>query len=408
VDVDVDVDEAPSAWRPVVAYATLSAANQMLWLTFTPLTTDAARHYRVSSGAVGWFAEIFPLLYVVLAVPSGRLIDRRMPVWLGLGAVLTAAGGLLRLAGDDYLPVLAGQILVAIAQPFVLNAVTKVSGSYLRERDRAAGIAVSSAGIFAGMVLALVLGAALGAGRIGMLLAVQAALAAVAAALLCIALRRPPQSTPDAAPAPLRQVWSDPFIRRLTGLACVGFGVFIALTTWLQTLLEPAGVSDSEAGYLLLAMVVTGVVGSALLPPVITRRAAELGFVLASVVAGCTGLLALALAPGVWTGLAVLVVLGLFLLTDLPVILDLAQRRAGAAGGTASALVWLAGNAAGLVAAILVQVLEHHPAAAFTLLAATLLVALPLLHSLSRHGMGRDPAQPSTRRLRSRIEFFSD
>lgn len=139
------VDEPPSVWRPVAAYAGLSAANQMLWLTYTPITTDAARHYGVSSGAIGWYAEIFPLLYVVLAVPAGKLIDRRMPFWLGVGALLTAAGGVLRLAADDYAVVLAGQCVVAVAQPLVLNAVTKVSGSYLRERDRASGIAVSSA-----------------------------------------------------------------------------------------------------------------------------------------------------------------------------------------------------------------------------------------------------------------------
>jgi predicted MFS family arabinose efflux permease len=402
----VEVDEAPSAWRPVIAYAALSAANQMLWLTFTPLTTDAAHHYAVSSAAIGWLAEIFPLLYVVLAVPMGRLIDRRMPLWLGAGALLTAAGGLVRLAGDSYLPVLAGQVLVAVAQPLILNAVTKVSGSYLRGRDRASGIAVSSAGIFAGMVLALILGAALGAGRIGLLLSVQAVLAAVAAALLCWTLReRPGYATGDRAAVPLRTVWADRYIRRLVGLVCVGFGVFIALTTWLQTLLEPAGVSDSAAGYLLLAMVLAGVLGSALLPPAIARRGMESRFVLASVVAACAGMVVLAWAPGVWSGLGVLVVVGMFLLTDLPVILELAERRAGSAGGTASALVWLAGNAAGLIAALLVQALVHHPAGGFLLLAAMTLCGLPLVRALAR--AGPDP-QPPTRSLRSRIEFLSD
>lgn len=379
------MSEGPSAWRPVVAYAGLSAANQMLWLTYTPITTDAARHYGVSSGAIGWYAEIFPLLYVVLAVPAGKLIDRRMPFWLGVGALLTAAGGLLRLAADDYTVVLAGQCLVAVAQPLVLNAVTKVSGSYLRERDRASGIAVSSAGIFAGMVLALVLGASLGTGRLGTLLAVQAAIGVLTAALLCAALRRPgPHNPPVVAPVALRAVWADRYIRGLLGLVCVGFGVFIALTTWLQTLLKPAGVSDSAAGYLLLAMVLAGVAGSAVIPPLLARRGRELAFVLASVLGGCAGLVGLAAAPGVGSGAAVMVVLGVLLLTDLPIILELAERRAGDAGGTASALVWLAGNAAGLVAALVVQALRHDPAAAFAVLAGTLLVGLPLLASL-RH-----------------------
>jgi predicted MFS family arabinose efflux permease len=389
-------DDATRSWGPVVAYAALSATNQMLWLTYTPFTTGAARHYGVSSGAIGWLAEIFPLVYVVLAVPAGRLIDRNLTLWLGVGAALTALGGLVRLAGDDYLPVLAGQLLVAVAQPFVLNAVTAVSGGYLSEGDRPTGIAVSSAGIFAGMVLALVLGAALGSGHLATLLTVQAALSLLAAVALCSALRRPRfESAVPTSGVPLRSVWADSYIRRLTGLVCVGFGVFVALTTWLQTLLEPADVSDTAAGYLLLAMVAAGVASCSVLPPLLARRRWEGRFVLTSVVVGALGLILLAVLPGLGTGLAVVVALGILLLTDLPIVLELAERRAGAAGGTASALVWLAGNAAGLVAAVLVQVLVHRPGAAFVLLAVMLLLGLPLLRPPGIDPAGLQPFAPA-------------
>jgi predicted MFS family arabinose efflux permease len=382
-----------SSWSPVLAYAGLSAANQMLWLTYAPITTDAARHYGVSEGAIGWLAEIFPLLYVLLALPAGRLIDRHLPLWLGVGAVLTGAGALVRLAADGYPAVLAGQVLVAVAQPFVLNAVTSVSAGYLRPRDRAAGIAVSSAGIFFGMVLALVLGAALGTGRLGALLGVQAIIAAVTALALCLTLRRPVPPAVGSGPAvPLRSVWADRCLRRLIGLVCVGFGVFIALTTWLQALLDPAGVSEQTAGYLLLAMVVAGVAGSAVLPPLIARRRRELRFVFLSVVVAAAGLVVLAVRPGPGTGLAVCVAVGAVLLTDLPIILELAERRAGAAGGTASALVWLAGNGAGLIAALVVQLLVHEPDAAFAVLAGLLLLGVPLLHSLRRAAPDLEPA----------------
>lgn len=376
---------APASWRPVLAYAALSATNQMLWLTFTPITTDSARHYGVSSAAIGWFAEIFPLLYVVLAVPTGRLIDRAMPRWLAIGAALTAAGAVLRLVGDDYSVVLGGQVLIAVAQPLVLNAVTVVSGAYLPTAERARGIAVSSAGIFGGMLLALVLGATFGAGHLAALLTVQALLGVVAAAWLALELRTPGRHVvARTAPARLGSVWADRGIRLLVGLVCAGFGVFIALTTWLQALLEPAGVSEGQAGTLLLAMVVAGVVGSAALPPVLARRGQELTFVLASVGFGAAALALLAVAPGFGTGLVVSLVVGLLLLTDLPLILELAEARAGASGGTASALVWLAGNGAGLVAALVVQGLLHRPALAFAVLAALLLAGLPLLAALRR------------------------
>jgi hypothetical protein len=75
------------------------------------------------------------------------------------------------------------------------------------------------------------------------------------------------------------------------------------------------------------------------------------------------------------------------------VILELAERRAGRAGGTASALIWLAGNAAGLVAALVVQALVHHPGAAFAVLAVMLAAGLPLLLALRQRSDGTSRAQ---------------
>ena len=79
----------------------------------------------------------------------------------------------------------------------------------------------------------------------------------------------------------------------------------------------------------------------------------------------------------------VLVAIGFLLLTLLPVILELSERRAGASAGTVTALLWLAGNAGGLVIAVLVAVLVHHPTPAFLALALVSLCAVPLVLALS-------------------------
>ena len=150
-------------------------------------------------------------------------------------------------------------------------------------------------------------------------------------------------------------------MRILSGLAFLGFGVFVALSTWLQTLLQPAGVSETEAGGLLVGMVIAGVVGCALLPAPIIRRGAERGFMGAVVLAGVLGSIALAFVPGIPARALVLIAMGALLLPALPVILTVAEELAGPAAGTAGAIVWLAGNLGGLVVAVLVQVLVHHP-----------------------------------------------
>lgn len=376
-------------WIAVGAYALLAAATQLLWLTYAPLTTASAHHYHVSDQAIGWLAEIFPLVYVVLALPAGRLLDRSFHRWLATGAILTAAGGVLRLVSANYVWALAGQVLVALAQPLVLNAVTKVAVAYLPRRLHPHGIAVGSAGIFAGMLLALVLGAVLGGSEITALLWIQAVFAAVAAAAMCLALRHRGASEEvrkelvGFGVSDVRLVWADGGVRLLCGLLFLGFGAFVALTTWLQPLLHHYRVSANTAGGLLAGMVLAGAVASAALPPLVVRRNAERAMIAASVVAIIVGCVVLAFVHTIVVDAICLIPMGLLLLTDLPVILELSERRAGASAGTVTALLWLSGQLGGLVVALGVQLLIHNPTGAFILLALVGCCAVPLLARLA-------------------------
>ena len=370
-------------WPVLAAFVVVTSANQMLWLTFAPLTTDAAKHYGVSEGAIGALSAVFPLLYVVLALPLGIALDRWFHSSLRIGAVLTAAGALVRLVGDDYGWVLAGQLLVAVAQPLVTNSVAKVGSAYSTEADQPTAIAVCSAGLFAGMLLAFASAAALGGDHLRLLLAVQAGYAVLGAALLSAGLRHRGREV-DEAPissgkAALRQVWADPVVRSMTALVVVGFGVFVGLTTWLQALLEPDGVSETEAGVLLLVMVVAGVAGSLFLPPLASRRGAERSVLLASLVVTATGAALLSVVhPVVLIGV-LLAAMGLLLLATLPIVLEVMERRCGSASGTGAAVLWMAGNAGGLAVTGVLAALLDAPTAAFLVLAGIGLLGLPVL-----------------------------
>ncbi|HET9944552.1 MAG TPA: MFS transporter, partial [Actinomycetes bacterium] len=95
----------------MASYAAVAGASQLLWLTYAPVTTAAAEHYGVSVAAIGWLANVFPLLYVVLAVPAGIALDRDPRRALAFGVVLTALGGVVRLGGAGFGWALAGQLL---------------------------------------------------------------------------------------------------------------------------------------------------------------------------------------------------------------------------------------------------------------------------------------------------------
>jgi predicted MFS family arabinose efflux permease len=359
----------------IAAYAALAAATQMLWLTYAPITTGAAHHYGVSEGAIGWLSELFPLLYVVLALPAGAALDRRFGPALLAGATLTAVGGVVRLGGDDFGWVLGGQVLIAVGQPLVLNAVTKLASDRFRDASRPTAIAVGSAGIFVGMILGFVLGPALGgADHIRRVLLIEAVLGVVAALALVATLGAAAEPATDhddgVGAAALRRVWADPFIRSVCGVAFVGFGVFIALTTWLQALLHPAGVSDSAAGTILVGAVVAGVITTAFIPTTVAARGTELAMLRLAIVTVVVGCLVVGLVRVTAVDAVAIVAIGAAVLPALPVLLELAEGRAGRSGASAAALLWMAGNLGGLILAVPTGALVHHRVIAFALMAA--------------------------------------
>ena len=261
-------------WVILAGYALLAACTQLLWLAYAPITTQTHRIMGVSAGAVGDLAGIFPLMYVILALPAGRWLDARFARALGLGAILTAAGGLLRLAGpSSYGWALAGQFVTAAGQPFVLNSITKVAARYFPARERTVAISVGSVALFAGILAAVLSGGPLlDAGGLTLLLRVQAAVAVVAAAWVLAVARAPAafQGDPSVAPS-LRWLRGDRFMWLLAGLLFVGMGVFNAVATWLDSILTHFG-HGGASGYLIAIMTVGGIVGGALLPGIVAAR----------------------------------------------------------------------------------------------------------------------------------------
>jgi MFS family permease len=148
----------PRARRGAVlaCYALLAACTQLLWLTFAPIETQAARALHTDVGLVGDLAAVFPLVYIALALPTGRWLDRRFAPALGVGALLTAGGALLRAAfPTSFGWQLAGQLVIAGGQPLVLNSINKVAARYFPESERAAAISVGSVALFVGVLAAV-------------------------------------------------------------------------------------------------------------------------------------------------------------------------------------------------------------------------------------------------------------
>jgi predicted MFS family arabinose efflux permease len=269
----------------------------------------------------------------------------------------------------------------------------------LEPAARPLGISVGSTGLFLGPMFALALGATIGAdGGPRTLMLIEAAVAVVALAVLLPALRKPGVHEAEVSSAPgwreLREIWGDPLLQRLAAVAFLGFGVFVALTTWLQVLLEPRGVTSDQAGWLLVAMTLAGAIGAIVLPTPIAKRGAERALMRTTVFVTSACLLLLAATGSLALNAVAILPIGFLLLGALPVILELVDRHVGKAGASAATVIWLAGNAGGIVIALVVQALVHHPAAAFAVAAGAIALALAAIRGMQltkRAGLSTGP-----------------
>lgn len=390
-DADGPFPGERSRWSVIVAYGLLAAATQALLVNYAPVTHDAAHHFRVSETAIGWLAEVFVLVYVVFAIPAGLVLDRFFRPGLIAGAVLTAGGAFLRLGGDSYGWALLGQTVAALGQPLVLNGITGLVVIYLAKKDRTTGIAMASAATFAGMVVGFGVGAVLpGTQHIRTLTLVTALIALAAASYLVatLVLVRP-RATAEAMPTAgglqsFRAALGNRHLRRLCVVVVVPMGTFIALTTYTQSLLQPAGVTEASAGIILALTTIAGVIGCAVVPVWAEKRRREVKIM--SIALGVTAVacLALAVLPSTVMGYLMLIAIGVALLPALPIVLALTERYAPDAEGTAAGLIWLAGNLGGVLVTTIVGILVHHSATAFIVLAALTALVLPALRWYNR------------------------
>ena len=125
------------------------------WLTFAPVSTSSASYFAVSETAINWLSTAFLFAFVVATPAVIWILNRGGPkpaIVVASGLIL--AGNWIRYAGSrareegagrgGYGMVMFGQILIGLAQPFVLSAPTRYSDLWFTEKGRISATAVAS------------------------------------------------------------------------------------------------------------------------------------------------------------------------------------------------------------------------------------------------------------------------
>ena len=348
-------------WVMLVVFMFIVAVNQLLWITFASITSDAVKFYSVSDLSIGLLSMVFMIVYIVISIPASWVIDTYgLRVAVGIGAVLTGVFGLVRgLAASSYTWVLVAQVGIAIGQPFILNAITTVAARWFPVRERATASGLGSLAMYLGIFLGLGLTPFLTIHfQIAGMLVAYGIVSVVAALVFFIFARERPATPPCPPGMEVRSLALDGFKQMfrqrdfimLLVIFFVGLGAFNAVTTWIENIIAPRGFSSTQAGTVGGLMIVGGIVGALIVPSFSDRYRRRVPFIILALVGATAGLVGIAYAESYWLLLTASFVLGFFLLSSGPIGFQYgAEVTYPTPEGTSNGLLILMGQISGII-----------------------------------------------------------
>ncbi|MHB1119783.1 MAG: MFS transporter [Bellilinea sp.] len=353
-------------WVVLAVFMFINLTIQILWISYAPITGIAAEYYGVTDLKIGLLAMTFMIVFIPLSIPVSWAIDTvgfRKAV--SVGAVLMGTFGVLRgLAGENYNLVLLSTVGIAAAQPFLLNAWTKVAALWfgLEERATAVGLITLAnlIGAAVGMVLTPLLIESMPISTIQLIYGLVTAFSA----LLFVVFTREKPATPPCPPGQEdRALMLDGLKHALKitdfwlylAAFFVAMGIYNGVSTWVENIIRPRGFAPTDAGTLGALMVVGGVLGAVVLPPISDRIHKRQVFLLAGFIAAVPAVIGIAFANQGWLLFASAFMLGFTLVSVAPIGMQYAAEITHPTPeGTSTGLIQLFGQ----VSVVFVYIME--------------------------------------------------
>ena len=302
----------------------------------------------------------FMIVFIVVSIPASWIIDKYgMRVGVGTGAILTGIFGLLRgFAGTNYTILLIAQIGIAIGQPFLVNAITKLAARWfpIAERATASGLGTLAmyVGVLAGMIVTPYLVLSHG---IAPTLYFFGIISIVSAVAFLIFVKERPPTPPCLAGQDERALVFDGFMhtlrtrdfRWLMLIFFIGLGVFNAVTTWIENILGPRGFSAAQAGMTGGLMIAGGILGALVIPLLSDYYKKRTPFIIIAIAGATIGLAGITFTHSYAVLLLSGACMGFFLLSSGPIGFQYAAEITyPASEGTSNGLLFMVGQISGI------------------------------------------------------------
>ncbi|MFH2064368.1 MAG: MFS transporter [Pseudomonadota bacterium] len=316
-------------WVVLFVFSVINAVMQMQWLTFAPIAREARLVYGVSPLQIDFLSMIFMVVFILVCIPASYIIDTfGIRNGVGFGALLIGVFGMLKgLYAYDYRMMVISQIGLAVAQPFILNAATKVAGRWFPIEERATAVGIATLSQFLGIILAMIVTPLLvtqnseGTYDLQRMLLTYGVISVIGSILLLVFLRKRSSCAGDDYQdnrvrvfEGFRYIFNQRDMRIVLFLFFIGLGMFNAVSTCIDQICQMKGLTTEQTGLVGGMMLIAGIIGAVILPILSDKLRKRKIFMVIGMIFMTPGLIGLTFATGYGTLLISSFVLGFFLL----------------------------------------------------------------------------------------------
>ncbi len=275
-------------WFMLAILILVTIMVEMQWLTHAPIARVATKFYENQLEVYSWLtidtlAVVYMFVFLAFCLPASYIIDTYgIQKGIGIGAVFVIIGSIIKgVYGGNLLLVFVGQLFLAMAQPFIINAVTAFSARWFPQEERAMAVGFTALAQYIGILMVMLITPALvvnspnhpnyGEG-IDFMLYVYMVPSIISGVLILIFLKENPKNIPFNQ-TKVRLNFKDGLLQmfRLRDalltilLFTIGLGIFNAISTLVDGITANLGIKDSD-GLIGGIMLIGGIVGAIILP----------------------------------------------------------------------------------------------------------------------------------------------
>jgi len=360
----IEIKIYPYRWVILSFYILITVIIEIQWLSFASISTAAQEFYQTTALRIDFLSMIYMIVFIIMSIPASYIIDTRgLKAGLIIGSVLTGIFSVLKaFGGKNLLVVTIAQTGLAVAQPFIINAVTKVGAKWFPVNERATVAGLGSLAQYVGIIIALAVTPLLisethsNSYNIQQMLWIYGIISLTGSVLLLLFIRKEPPTPPTTNEfteriTPIQgisSVFKNKDMQLLLLLFFIGLGIFNAVSTCIDQICQ--NLTMEQTGMVGGIMLVGGVLGALILPPLSDKKGKRKPFLVICIVLMLPGLIGLAFFEMFIPMLISAFIFGFFIMSAGPIGFQYgAEKSYPAPESTSQGIILLVGQISGII-----------------------------------------------------------